>query len=104
MIQVTFVLSLIATYLTAVAGANGRGSRKLWIACIFLGLLIALGAVSIGKAQFGIDIDKAIFAGDGAITNIEVFIVRVAFGFSFGSFLAVLLFRKKPAVESLGLK
>jgi len=104
MILVTGVLGIIATYLTAVVGARGHGSRRLWIMCIFLGILVTSAAVMTAGAQFGPDAQNVLFFGGGTFANILVLVSRVAFGFSIGSLLAALLCRKNPVVEPFGLK
>ena len=104
MIIVTAMLGIAVTYLTAVAGARGHGSRRLWIACIFFGLTVAVAAEMIGQAYLGHDTQLAFMSGGGVLANVLIFVFRVAIGFSIGSILAVFLCRKKPSIESVGLK
>jgi hypothetical protein len=92
------VLSLLACYFPAVAGARGRGSRKLWIGFVFVGLFIALGTIKLGgTSSFWI-------SSPNAVSMLYETIIRMAIGFAFGSFLAVLLCRKKQSIEDLSLK
>jgi len=42
------VLGLVACYFPGGAGARGRGSRKLWVGFILVGLCLALGAIKLG--------------------------------------------------------
>lgn len=104
MISMAFVLGIIATYLTAVAGARGHGSRKLWALCIVLGLLIAAGAEIIGRAYLGPNTELGFMSGGTALANALVLVFRLGAGFAIGSLLAVLLFRRKPTVEPVALK
>jgi hypothetical protein len=95
------VLTLAACYFPAVAGARGRGSRKIWILFVFLGLFISLGTMMLVKA-LGVPIIW--ISNPNAASNMFEVIIRLSIGFTFGSFLAVLLFKKKPRVEGLTLK
>ena len=85
------VLGLLACYVPAVAGAHGRGSRKLWVGSILVGLCIALGAIELGgTSSFWI-------SSPNAVSTLYEIIIRMAIGFAFGSFLAALLYRKRQA-------
>jgi len=97
------VVTLVACYFPAVAGARGRGSRKSWIGLVFAGLIIALGTMMLGKALGVPILILSPDAGSAASILFEI-IIRMAIGLAFGSFLAVLLFRKKHPVENLTLK
>jgi hypothetical protein len=98
----SLVLGLVATYLTAVAGARGCGSRKLWIGGIFVGLLVCFAGMMLGNALSGTDVQGALLSGHGAA--VWTLIVRVGFGFSLGSLLALLLYRNKQPDNQLGLR
>jgi hypothetical protein len=91
------VITLVACYFPAVAGARGRGSRKLWIGLFCVGLCIALGAIALGGAQ------SIWIPNPDAVSILYEIIIRTAIGFTFGSFLAVLLYRKKPSIKGLNL-
>lgn len=91
------VITLAACYFPAVAGARGRGSRKLWIGSIFVGLFIFLGTIALGGAQ-SIWIPRP-----NAVSILFEITIRMAFGFALGSFLAALLCKKR-SVESLNMK
>jgi len=88
------VLGLVAAYFPSVSGIRGRGSRGLWIACIFLGALIAFATAKLGVTV----------APDGITFQLMMVILRVAASFSFGCFLAALFFRKREPDQTLGLK
>lgn len=96
------VLGLIATYLPAVAGARGRGSRGLWIGCIFIGLFVVFAGIWIGNALYGANAQNVLMSSHGV--NVLALTIRTACGFSLGSFLASLLIRKKQPVNQLGLR
>ena len=96
------LVTLLATYLPAVAGARGRGSRGLWIGCIFIGLFIGIGGMMIAKDLFWYKPQDA-FAWGGVKILIFQFLIRAAIGFGLGSFLASLLFRKRQPDEQLRL-
>ncbi len=86
-----FVLGLLACYIPAVAGAHGRGSRKIWISSICVGLCLAISAVNlVGTSSFW-------RSSTDAISMLCEILIRMAIGFTFGSFLAALLYRKQPA-------
>jgi hypothetical protein len=91
------VLGLVACYFPAVAGARGRGSRKLWIGFFFVGLCIAFGAIKL------LGTSSLWTANPDAFSTLYEIILRIAIGFAFGSFLAALLCRKKQSVESVNL-
>ena len=91
------VPELLACYFPAVAGARGRGSRKLWIGSIFVGLFISLGTIWLVKA---LNVPMSSYG----TTETFFDIIRTALAFAFGSFLATLLFKKKQSIEDLSLK
>ncbi len=103
MILINLALSLIATYLPAVAGARGRGSRRIWIVCLFLGLLVASVSIMIADA-YGTDIQNELFRGGGILIGFVGMVIRASISFSIGSLLAVLLFRKAANPEPLCLR
>jgi hypothetical protein len=93
------MLGLVACYFPAVASARGRGSRKLWVGFIFIGLCIAFGAIKLGgTSTFWI-------SSPNAVSTLYEIIIRMAIGFAFGSFLAALFYRKRPegSTSLLGL-
>jgi hypothetical protein len=94
------VLGLVACYFPAVAGARGRGSRKLWVGFIFVGLCITLGAIKLGGTS------SFWASSPNAVSTFYAIIIRMAIGFAFGSFLAALLYRKRqgasPSLLGLG--
>jgi hypothetical protein len=102
MIQIHLALGLIATCLIANAGACGRGSRRTWIACIFLGVLVASVSIVIAKV-YEADIRNALVDNEIAIGFLKL-MIGAAISFSIGSLSAALLFPAKPASELLRTK
>jgi hypothetical protein len=47
------VLGLLACYFPAVAGAHARGSRKLWMGLIFVGLFVGVASMMLGHHLVG---------------------------------------------------
>lgn len=97
------VLGLLACYFPAVAGARGRGSRKLWIGLIFVGLFVGVASMMLGHRLVG-TFDPVLFSGSRGesfalqmTVDLLALIVRVSILFCFGSFLAALLYRKRQA-------
>jgi hypothetical protein len=86
------MVTLVACYFPAVAGARGRGQKSMDFVC-FVGLFIALGTLMLGKALNVPILILSTDAGSAGLILIEI-IIRMAIGFAFGSFLAVLLFKK----------
>jgi heme/copper-type cytochrome/quinol oxidase subunit 1 len=107
-----FVLSLLACYFPAVAGAHGRGSGKLWLGLIFVGLFVGVAFMMLGHHLARTFDPVALSSGYKGesfalqmTVNLLAVIVRVSISFCFGSFLAALLYRKRQAgsPSSLGL-
>ena len=99
----TLVLGLLACYFPAVAGARGRGSRKLWIGLIFVGLFVGVASMMLGHHLVG-TFDPTLFSGSRGepfarqmTVNLLALIARVSISFCLGSFLAALLYRKRQA-------
>ena len=105
------VLGILACYFPAVAGARGRGSRKLWIRLILVGLFVAAASVMLGRHLLGAFEPVLFSQAEGEsfarrmTVNLLAAIVRVSASFCFGSILAALLYRKHRADPSspLGL-
>ena len=91
------VFALAACYVPAVAGARGRGSRKLWIGLFFVGLCIAFAAIRMGGAS------SIWMSTPNAVSIMYEGIIRISIGIAFGSFLAAVLCTKRP-VEKLKLR
>jgi heme/copper-type cytochrome/quinol oxidase subunit 1 len=97
------VIGLLACYFPAVAGARGRGTRKLWIGLIFVGLFVGVASMMLGHHLVGA-FDPVLFSQSKGesfahqmTVNLLAMIVRVSTTFCFGSFLAALLYRKRQA-------
>ena len=97
------VIGLLACYIPAVAGARGRGSRKSWIVLIFVGLSVGVASMMLGH-HLARTFDPVLFSQSKGesfarqmTVNLLAMIVRVSVSFCFGSFLAVLLNRKRQA-------
>jgi uncharacterized membrane protein len=102
------VISLLACYFPAVAGFHGRGSRKLWIGLILVGLLVGIAAMMLGHfllATFDpvfLSQPKGESFARQMTVNLLAMIVRVSISFCIGSFLAALFYRKRQTgVSSL---
>ncbi len=98
------VLSLLACYFPAVAGAHGHGSRKLWIGLISVGLFVGVAFMMLGHhlvRTFDPVVLSSGYKGESfaiqMTVNFLAVIVRASLSFSFGSFLATLLYRKRHA-------
>ncbi len=87
------VLTLLACYFPAVAGARGRGSRKMWVGLIFVGLGIFIGTVELGGGS------SLWMSNPSAVSTLYEVIIRMAAGLALGSFLAALLYRKRQAAS-----
>jgi heme/copper-type cytochrome/quinol oxidase subunit 1 len=105
------MLELLACYFPAVAGARGRGSRKLWIGLIFGGLFVGAASMRLGHHLLG-TFDPILFPGFKAdsfarqmTVSLLALIARVSISFCLGSLLAALLYRKRQIDSSslLGL-
>lgn len=98
------VLGLLACYFPAVAGARGRGSRKLWIGLIFLGLFVGVTFMMLGHhlvRTFDPVVLSSGYKGESfarqMTVNLLAVIVRISISFCIGSFLATLLYGKRQA-------
>lgn len=101
------VIGLLACYFPAVAGARGRGSRKLWIGMIVVGLFVGVASMMLGHHLVG-TFDPVLFSQSKGesfarqmTVNLLAMIVRVSISFCFGSFLAALLYRKRQATRQV---
>jgi hypothetical protein len=108
----TGVISLLACYFPAVAGARGRSSRRSWIVGIFVGLFVAGASMMIGHHLVW-TFDPVLLSQSESgsfvrqmTANLLAMIVRISISFCFGSFLATLLYRKHQAESGnlLGLE
>jgi Na+/pantothenate symporter len=111
---VSLILTLAAVYVPAVLGARGRGSRRMGIGLILVGFLIGSASMMLGHHLVG-TFDPVLFprfegmplARQMAVDLFSL-IVRVWISFCFGSFLAALLYAKRPATSpnllGLGVK
>lgn len=113
MAALMLVMSLLACYFPAVAGARGRGSRKSWIGLIFVGLFVGAASMMLGHHLVG-TFDTVLLSqlkGEPFVNHVAVnllaVIVRISIAFSIGSFLAALLYRNgkdpKDSANLLGL-
>jgi hypothetical protein len=110
---VSLFLALAAVYLPAVNAARGRGSRRMWIGLILVGLFVGAASMMLGRHLAG-SFDRVVlfsrFEGASFAPQITVdllsLIVRISLSFCFGSFLAALLYRKRqaalPSLPGLG--
>ena len=107
------LLAILACYFPAVAGASGRGSRKLWIGLIFVGMFVAVASMMLGRHLVGAFDPVVLFPGSGGesfalqmTVNLLGVLVRLSMSFCFGSILAALLYRKRqtgsPSLLGLG--
>jgi uncharacterized membrane protein len=105
------VISLLACYFPAVAGVHRRGSRKLWIGLILIGLLVGIASIMLGHYLLR-TFDPVFFSqpkGESfarlMTANLLAMIVRGSLSFCLGSFLAALFYSKRQAESSsmLGL-
>lgn len=106
------VLGLLACYIPAVAGAHGRGSRKLWIGLILVSLLVGSASMMLGNHLLGtfeplliLESKNEPFARQMTVYLLAL-TMRVSLSFCLGSFLAALLYKKRqagsPSVLGLG--
>ena len=100
------LLELLACYFPAVAGARGRGSRKFWIGLIFVGLLAGVTSTMLVRQLVGTFDPVVLFSGSegesfGLRMTVKFLAVigRASISFCFGSFLAVLLYKKRQAAS-----
>jgi hypothetical protein len=108
---VMLVISLLACYLPAVAGAHGRGSRKLWIMLFFAGLIVGGAAMMLGHQLVRPFDPFFVVQSEGGslahrmVVELIILIVRASISFCFGTFLAILLYKKRQtdSASLLGL-
>ncbi len=103
MIVLSF-LAILACYFPAVAGARGRGSRRLWIGLIFVGLFVGVAFMMLGRHLVRTFDPVVLYPGSKGesfafqmTVNLLGVFARLSMSFCFGSFLAALLYRKRQA-------
>jgi hypothetical protein len=102
---VSLFLALAAVYLPAVNAARGRGSRRMWIGLILVGLFVGAASMMLLHHLVG-SIDPVLFSRSEGVSfgrqmtvDLLSAIVRVSISFCLGSFLAALLYRKRQAAS-----
>jgi hypothetical protein len=99
------LVALAAVYLPPVIAAQGRGSRKTWIALMLAGLFGEVASVMLAGYLVG-PIAPVLLSGPVRVSlarpltfDLLALIIRVSLGFCLGSLLAVVLYRKRKAVS-----
>jgi hypothetical protein len=96
-------LQLATVYWPPVIAARGRGSRRMWIGLILVGLFVGVASMMLVQHLVG-SIDPVLFFRSKGVSferqmtvDLLSVIVRVSISFCLGSFLAALLYRKRQA-------